>query len=257
MGQESVCSICKLPIGEDAYGVDQDGKPHHADHFFDALARSLSAGCVIGGFPDYLVDEKCIPPQVEQPAEFSREVKLYLAGPEVFLPNAMEHAQSQRDLCTQYGFIGLHPIDNNVDIENGSDDTAVRIYRGDVRQIRECDIVVANCNPFRGALMDDRTAYELGFGNALGKPSYGYLKNTYTYNQRMIDYGQGFFSHTHNAYIDCQNYLLVDDFGTFINLMMQCGMTEHGGRLIHGSFEDCLKAIREDLNNGILVLHQK
>ena len=115
-------------------------------------------------------------------------------------------------------------------------------------------IVVANCNPFRGALMDDGTAYELGFGNALGKPSYGYLQSKYTYNQRMINHGQAFVSQWRKAYVDCQGYSLVDDFGTFINLMMQCGMTEYGGRLVHGFFEDCLKAIREDLDSGILIL---
>ena len=66
------------------------------------------------------------------------EVKLYLAGPEVFLSDAAEHAQIQKNLCTRYGFIGLHPMDNNIDIENGSYDTAMRIYRSDIGQIRAC-----------------------------------------------------------------------------------------------------------------------
>ena len=54
--------------------------------------------------------------------------------------------------------------------------TATRIYRGDIGQIKACDIVIANCNAFRGALIDDGTAYELGYGNALGKPAYGYIE---------------------------------------------------------------------------------
>jgi len=185
------------------------------------------------------------------------EVKLYLAGPEVFLPDATDHAQVQRALCILYGFIGLHPMDNNVDVSDISYNTAVRIYRGDIRQIHECDIVVANCNSFRGALIDDGTAYELGFGNALGKPSYGYISTLDSYNLRIHKFPGTYFSQDVNAYVDRDGYVLVDDFGTFINLMMQCGMTEHGGRLIHGSFKDCLKAIQEDLIMGALVLSSK
>ena len=181
-------------------------------------------------------------------------VKLYLAGPEVFLPNAPKHAQAQRNLCVRYGFIGLHPMDNNVDISDTSYDTAVRIYRGDIQQVRECDIVVANCNSFRGALVDDGTAYELGFGNALGKPSYGYVSHADPYNIRIHRFPGTYFSRDIKMYVDRDGYMLVDDFGTLINLMMQCGMTEHGGRLVVGSFENCLKAIRGDIDTGILVL---
>ena len=85
--------------------------------------------------------------------------KLYLAGPEIFLPNAKERAERQLALCEKYGFIGLHPVDNNINLRASSLKTALNIYLGDTGQVRECDIVVANCNSFRGALMDDGTAY--------------------------------------------------------------------------------------------------
>ena len=186
--------------------------------------------------------------------ESRQDVKLYLAGPEVFLLDAVEHAETQRRLCRQYGFIGLHPMDNNVDITDSSYHTGVKIYRGDVNQIRACDIVVANCNPFRGSLVDDGTAYELGFGNALGKPSYGYVRSERSCKERMIDRDLAFLSPDMNLYVDSQHYLILDEFGSLINLMMQCGMTEHGGRLVIGSFEDCLKAIRNDLDDGILTI---
>jgi nucleoside 2-deoxyribosyltransferase len=212
----------------------------------------------------------------------SRAPKLYLAGPEVFLPNALEKAAAQRALCEKYGFLGLHPLDNNIDTMHpdvakirelyqaiklyrgdikkllacfGHDAIliAIQIYLGDIQQITLCDIVVANCNAFRGALIDDGTAYELGFGNALGKPSYGYIDT-------MIPAVQNI----RNRYpcttgpagipIDQDGYLVVDDFGTAINLMMQCGMMLSGGRLIEGNFERCLQAIRADLDAGVLQL---
>ena len=179
--------------------------------------------------------------------------KLYLAGPEVFLPNATEMAEKQRQLCEKYGFISLHPMDNNINLSDQSMQTAVQIYRSDVSQIRECNIVVANCNAFRGLLMDDGTAYEIGFGNALGKPAYGYIASLNSLAER-----------TRSQYpcrqladgttIDQDGYLVTDDFGTSINLMMQCGMLDTGGRLVEGAFEACLQAIREDMESGRLSL---
>ena len=179
--------------------------------------------------------------------------KLYLAGPEVFLPNATEMAEKQRQLCEKYGFISLHPMDNNINLSDQSMQTAVQIYRSDVSQIRECNIVVANCNTFRGMLMDDGTAYEIGYGNALGKPAYGYIASLNSLTER-----------TRSQYpcrqladgttIDQDGYLVTDDFGTSINLMMQCGMLDTGGRLVEGDFEACLQAIREDMESGRLSL---
>ena len=179
--------------------------------------------------------------------------KLYLAGPEVFRPDAMEYAQTQRSLCVQYGFIGLHPMDNNVDLSDSSMRTATRIYRGDIGQIKACDIVIANCNAFRGALIDDGTAYELGYGNALGKPTYGYIERLLP-EQELLQERCTFTTLPDGRKVDQDGFLLVDDFGTSINLMMQCGMLDSGGRLVAGDFETCLKAIRHDLDSGTLLL---
>ena len=179
--------------------------------------------------------------------------KLYLAGPEVFRPDAIEYAQTQRSLCVQYGFIGLHPMDNNVDLSDSSMRTATGIYRGDIGQIKACDIVMANCNAFRGALIDDGTAYELGYGNALGKPTYGYIERLLP-EQELLQERCVFTTLPDGRKVDQDGFLLVDDFGTSINLMMQCGMLDSGGRLVAGDFETCLKAIRHDLDHGTLLL---
>jgi nucleoside 2-deoxyribosyltransferase len=184
--------------------------------------------------------------------------KLYLAGPEVFLPDAAGRAEEQRQLCHKYGFIPLHPMDNNLDLGNKDYETATRIYRGDVKQVRECDIVVANCNPFRSVcVMDDGTAYELGFGNALGKISYGYISSMIGLVERTIrDYSTSPWPTDPTLHLDKEGYVVIDAFGTSINLMMQCGMSDTGGRLVEGNFESCLKAIWEDLDSGKLKLNQ-
>ena len=173
--------------------------------------------------------------------------KLYLAGPDVFRPDAVEYAQTQRNLCEQYGFIGLHPMDNNIDLSESSMRTATKVYRGDINQIKACDLIIANCNAFRGALIDDGTAYELGYGNALGIPTYGYIDRLIP-AQELLQSRYSFTTLPDGRKADSDGFLLVDDFGTSINLMMQCGMLDSGGRLVEGDVETCLRVIRQELD---------
>lgn len=181
--------------------------------------------------------------------------KLYLAGPEVFLPNAVEVAEQQRLLCHTYGFIPLHPMDNNLDFGQMDYEAATRIFRGDVSQVRDCDIIIANCNAFRGICMDDGTAVELGIGFALGKTLYGYIESLIGLSERTIRDLPTFPSpNDPNLRIDAQGYAVTPDFGTSVNLMVQVGQTDSNGRLIEGDFEACLQAIRHDLDSGKIAL---
>lgn len=179
--------------------------------------------------------------------------KLYLAGPEVFLPNAIEYADIQRKLCRNYDFVPLHPMDNNLDLDTNDIATAMRVYRADISQIEKCDVVIANCNPFRGVCIDDGTSYELGYGNALGKPSYGYVDTLISSTERVIRSYPCTMSRG-GVYIDIDGYIIVNDFGTSINLMPQCGIAFRGGTLVEGDFEKCLKTLRADIDSGKLIL---
>lgn len=208
--------------------------------------------------------------------------KLYLAGPEVFLPNALAHAAQQRALCAQYGFTPLHPIENGpacgahsvealtrlyeavklfridplrtfMALPSEDMQCAMKIYLGNLAYLRACDIVVANCNAFRGALVDDGTAYELGVGNGLGKPTYGYIDAALPAVQNVLQRYPCTIP-ADGVPIDQDGYLVVDAFGTAINLMLECGMLLGGGRLVEGDFEDCLRALRADLDTGKLSL---
>lgn len=211
-----------------------------------------------------------------------RKPKLYLAGPEVFRPDALAYAAQQRALCEQYGFTPLHPVDNGpafgahsvealarlyaavrlyrIDARPAltalpSEDMrcAMKIYLGNIRYVRQCDIVVANCNAFRGALVDDGTAYELGLGHGLGKPTYGYIETALPAVQNVMQRYPCTLQ-ADGIPMDQDGYLVIDDFGTAVNLMLECGMLLSGGRLVEGHFEDCLRAIRTDLETGQLTL---
>lgn len=42
--------------------------------------------------------------------------RVYLAGPDVFLPTASAFAEAKRQLCDTYGFVGVSPCGNEVDL---------------------------------------------------------------------------------------------------------------------------------------------
>ena len=87
--------------------------------------------------------------------------KLYLAGPEVFLPDAIEIGRIKKDLCARYGIEGLYPFDNEVSPRPGEAVDRV-IYRANIAMIRDADGGIFNLTPFRGPSADVGTVFELG-----------------------------------------------------------------------------------------------
>ena len=43
-------------------------------------------------------------------------MKIYLAGPDVFLPDAVEIGRRKAAICARHGLTGLYPLDNAVDL---------------------------------------------------------------------------------------------------------------------------------------------
>ncbi|MFT8245417.1 nucleoside 2-deoxyribosyltransferase [Roseomonas sp. BN140053] len=103
-------------------------------------------------------------------------IKAYLAGPEVFLPGAPEQARRKAAICARYGITGLPPLNEDVaSLRAMAEEEAWRtIFRKDVAMMEECDVVIANLTPFRGASADAGTLVELGWYLGRGKPAFGY-----------------------------------------------------------------------------------
>ena len=55
-------------------------------------------------------------------------MKIYLAGPDVFLPDAVELGRRKVALCARHGLTGLYPLDNAVDL--AAKDASLQIFRG-------------------------------------------------------------------------------------------------------------------------------
>lgn len=136
--------------------------------------------------------------------------KIYLAGPDVFLLNNKEHGNILVRKCFNAGFIGLFPMDNY--IPKDAENIAKIIKNKNIKMIKECDIVLANISPFRGAGADNGTTYEIGYAEALNKEIVLYSSNISEYKTRVNNKKQ------QNDLID-KNNMLVENFNLQDNLM--------------------------------------
>lgn len=167
---------------------------------------------------------------------------IYLAGPEVFLPNALEILSDYKNLCESFGYRALTPFDGKV-----TDKTklakANQIFQENISLIQSCDIVIANCNPFRGACVDDGTSFEIGYGYAKGKRVFGYLNDNRILPE-IVKSKIPTKQHSSGYAVDEDGYLLNEDFGNSINLMLEFSILSSGGSLVLGNLETVLKLFK-------------
>ncbi len=142
--------------------------------------------------------------------------KVYLAGWDVFRPNAKAVGKKLKELCEKHGFIGLYPLDNECESPD-------KIYNGNIALINKADYVIANINTFRGFEPDSGTAFEIGYATAKGKTIIAYTDESRPMKEWVID---------NDGYT-------VEDFGYPVNLMIASAAI-----LVNGDAEDALKALK-------------
>jgi nucleoside 2-deoxyribosyltransferase len=136
---------------------------------------------------------------------------VYLAGPDVFFPNARELASFKRDLLRGHGILGLFPLDNEVTTDECMPEA---IFLSNVDLIDRSDILLANIAPFRGPSLDPGTAWEIGYAYARGIPVICYGSTT-SYLERCRLMGlEGEIPKT-----DHQG-MIIEDFNEPENLMI-------------------------------------
>ena len=151
-------------------------------------------------------------------------VSIYLAGPDVFLPNARDIGARKQALCAELGFVGLFPLDSNVAASG-----AAAIFQANCALMRQADLGMLNLTPFRGPSADAGTAFEAGFLASLGKPLYGYSSNPALYRDRV----EALFGLTsRDARLWDGDGLAVEDFGLLDNLMLHCAIESGGGAVV-------------------------
>lgn len=130
---------------------------------------------------------------------------VYLAGPDVFLPDAAGMGLAKRAICERHGLVGHFPLD-------AAPTDSRAIYAACLRAMRTCDAIVANLTPFRGPSADPGTAFELGFVAAMERPVFGYSNVPGELNAR----------------VDADGFA-VEDFSLFDNLMLAEALAATGG----------------------------
>ncbi len=148
--------------------------------------------------------------------------KVYLAGPDVFFPDALAIGEKKKAICAQFGFQGVFPLDAPLDFE-GSEPRALAYRAFDlmVELMEDCDLIIANMTPFRGPSMDVGTAIEIGYMHGRGKPVFGYTNVTDDYAERVEP--DGFF---------------VEPFGLIDNIMVEGSVHRSNAAVIRGSVAD-------------------
>jgi nucleoside 2-deoxyribosyltransferase len=164
---------------------------------------------------------------------FSESYSIYLAGPDVFKRDAIEYFKNLKEISKKYNHVGMAPSDNIKEILS-QDNAATKIFFRNVEMIDNCDVVIANLEPFRGPNVDDGTAFEIGYGFAKGKLVYGYMEHSH---KELKDI-------TSELYGKDDKFPEIEDFKYPRNLMIVDSIRKSGGD-IFATFEDCLKHLAE------------
>ena len=154
-------------------------------------------------------------------------MKIYLAGPDVFLPDAVEVGRRKVALCRRHGLTGLYPLDNAVDL--AAKDASLRIFRGNEAMMNEADAIIANLTPFRGPGADSGTVYELGHMAGCGKLCLEYSNDPASYADRVRNFTR--VTPRDGHLVDALG-LTVEDFDLADNLMMIHALELHGCALV-------------------------
>jgi nucleoside 2-deoxyribosyltransferase len=155
-------------------------------------------------------------------------MKIYLAGPDVFLPDAVEIGRRKADICARHGLTGLYPLDNNVDLAASS--ASVVIFKGNEAMMDAADAIIANLTPFRGPGADAGTVYELGYMAGRGKLLFAYSNDPAAYAERVARTHK--LKKSSSGQLIDHDGLIVEDFGLPDNLMMMHALDLHGAALV-------------------------
>ena len=156
-----------------------------------------------------------------QPPRKTARPRIYLAGPDVFRPDAREHFVRLSAACEAAGLAALLPADGNEELSSEAPEK--QIYEANMQRLRGADGVVANLASFRGTEPDSGTVFEVGAAIALGIPvvAYGVPEGSYADRVRAalqceVD--------ANGVLREAGTSIAVEDFGQQLNLMLACSI---------------------------------
>jgi len=185
---------------------------------------------------------------------------IYLAGPEVFLPDPVGAGASKKAIITKlnqqydwpFTLVGLYPMDNEINDFAPDYNTGIKIYHANIDLMNKADFITANMVRFRGPSMDVGTAFEMGYMSGLGKPVFAYYdaKPFYGKNEKpglYADRVAKFYPTSNDKPGFDVHGQSIEDFKMEDNLMM-IGSLETGENKISDNFEAAVLQIAEMIN---------
>ncbi len=185
-------------------------------------------------------------------------LKVYLAGPEVFLPDARAQLDLKIALTRAAGLIPLAPGDLAIPPMPTKRLLGHAISAIDEQLMNEADAIIANLTPYHGVSADTGTCFELGYMCAQGKLAYGYTNVADDMRTRSVALYGGDVHLDASGRLRGTDGLMIEDVDMADNLMMQGGIERRGGQMIiHDAapealytdttaFEICLAFLAED-----------
>ena len=172
-------------------------------------------------------------------------MRVYLSGPDVFFPNAIEIGQAKKEICARFGLEGVYPLDADfsglLQLSLAAD-IGYASFSLMVGLMDSCDLVIANMTPFRGPSMDVGTAVEIGYMHGCRKPVFGYTNVVADYAGRVAPDG-----------------FTIEPFGLIDNCMVEGPVHETGALVIRhaapaGEVYTCLDGFTECVRQAARLL---
>lgn len=185
------------------------------------------------------------------------QVQCYLAGPDVFYPDAVARGERKKEHLSKLGLNGHFPFDNEVPQEQFAGDGSAAshtIAEENEKMMTRCldngdiGVILVNMTPWRGPEMDTGTAFETGYFSALrrmGKPVIivGYYEGEtpgfFHRTSEWCEQHQGEKPHqdANGTWRDQQGNALERFANNADNLMIDEAIKRTGGKVCH-SFEE-------------------
>jgi nucleoside 2-deoxyribosyltransferase len=163
-------------------------------------------------------------------------MNVYLAGPDVFLPDPLARASALKAVCARHGLTGVFPLDPVADEPAEWADLPAprRIALQNEAHIRRSAALIANLTPFRGPSADIGTVFEVGFARALGLPVFAWSNDPRPFRERTLAWLADAVRHDPEGQVRDASGMLVEDFGCVDNLMLDAAVVASGGLVVLG-----------------------
>ncbi len=160
-----------------------------------------------------------------------KSLRMFITGPQKYYPNGLKELKMMKAYAEMYGFEVINDFSY---IENG-----FRDYEHiDRNFLDDCDVVVADVNPFRGGEPESGTVFDMGVAYSKSKKIYSHVKDL---RNVVHKYPYAYFDEEGN---------IIDEMG----LIFRAGPTPGNlmymvpSKMIEGGFIECVKALVADLN---------